>query len=181
MGSKLNWTDEEREEIVRWISLALIDRKAAAHLIEANLFGIVAYHLQQTAEKLLKAFLLANRVKIEKTHDIQKLLLTAIPLDSALIRIDKIGVGSARMTDFATEYRYPNPRGNDLGDLDEVKGGLEYVDALYKHLKPFFGDSPVCAALSYNDIDEDPFEDSSMEIVTNSLKSVLKNNVEQKP
>jgi len=169
MASKSNWTDEEREEITRWIALAITDRRGAGHMVEANLFGLSVYHLQQASEKLLKAFLLAHRVKIEKTYDIQKLLLTAIPLDPTLIVVNDIGVGSAKMTDFATEYRYPNPKGNDLGDLDEVKGGLEYTDALYAHLMPFFGASVISDALLYTNMEENPFEDSSMEIVDEAI------------
>jgi len=181
MVLKSKWTEDEREEIVRWISLAMADREAAAHLINANLFGIVSYHLQQVAEKLLKAFLFANDVKIDKTHDIQKLLLSAITICPELISINNVGVGSARMTDFATEYRYPNSRGNDLGDLNEVKGGLEYTDTLYMYLEPVFGSDVIIDALSYVGLSNNPFDDSSLDVVKDSLGLSLNRGKTQTP
>jgi len=181
MVLKLNLTNNEREEVIRWISSSMMDRKAAGHLIEVNLFNIVVYHLQQASEKLLKTFLVANRIKIDKTQDIQKLLLAAIPIDPTLISINTVGVGSAKMADFATEYRYPNYNGNDLCDIHEVRGAVEYTDALYEHLKPFFEEAMIEAAILHAQESDNPFDDGALKALDDSITKISQKHPVLKP
>jgi len=97
-------------------------------------------NLQQASEKLLKAFLVANDEIIDKTHEIDSLLVSVGIIDPGILKLHKVGTGSANMTKFATRYRYPNWDKDDFSDADEVLSASEFADALYAYLKPFFGD-----------------------------------------
>jgi len=169
MESKSNWSKTKRNEIMRWIAIASIDRETAKIAILINQTGKAVYDLQQSAEKLLKAFLFANDIPVKKTHDIQNLILLAIDADPTIQKIHAVGVGADEMAKFATFYRYPNVEMIDFAESHETVGAIEFVDALYNHLKPFFGDEIIKDALAHGRLPVNPFEDDLTQDVIDNL------------
>ena len=64
-----------------------------------------SFQLQQSAEKLLKAALIARGQKPERTHD---LVLLALTLDSTLLVDDRVISGARLLTLVGTRSRYPD-------------------------------------------------------------------------
>jgi HEPN domain-containing protein len=103
--------DAHRRLVTGWPAKAEDDLRVARLLIaeENRLNAAGAYHCQQAAEKVLKAWLTARNIVFPKTHDLETLL--------HLCRAAENGFGAyivqARaLTPLATEFRYP-------GDLFE--------------------------------------------------------------
>jgi HEPN domain-containing protein len=77
-------TDEKRAYINQWLFKAEDDLKAYKLLInsEFTLFAIAAFHLQQSSEKYLKAYLEYHNKTFAKTHDIEYLLQLCAQINS---------------------------------------------------------------------------------------------------
>jgi len=157
MESKSDWSDEKVEEIVRWLAIAIEDRRSAYAVFQDGLLKNMVYNLQQASEKLLKAFLIAHDKKIENTHNIDGLMLSAVVFNYELASLKEVGAGASRMTEFATQYRYPNMSKKDFIEPSEAIAAAEFADSLYAHLAPFFGEEILRMALNHADIKENPF------------------------
>jgi len=166
MDSKSSWTKNKRTEIVRWLAIAVKDRGLAGVAVQAGFLENAVYSLHQSAEKLLKAFLFAHDAAIEKTHSIDALLISAALIDHEFLTLKNVGVGSTRMSELATYYRYPNLDRNDTAELDEVAQAVQFVDALYGHLKSFFGAALWADAVQHAQQAVNPFEDALTKIMT---------------
>jgi len=87
-----------------WLRYARADLALAKiPLPEEGLYEQLCFHAQQAVEKCLKAVLIKFRVAFPKTHSIEHLidlLPTEIPRNAKLI-------ASARLTGYATVFRYP--------------------------------------------------------------------------
>jgi len=160
MGSRSSWNEQQTENIVRWISIAIRDRGAAYHVFHGGYLENAVYNLQQASEKLLKAFLVANDIAIEKTHNIDTLLVSAGRIDHRILEMQDIGIGSATVSKFATRYRYPNWEKNDFAEADEILQTAEFSDALYAYLAPYFGAEILDKALAYARVKSNPFEEN---------------------
>jgi len=158
MESRLNWKSGKTENVIRWLSIAMRDRGAANSVFHDGYFENAVYNLQQASEKLLKAFLIANDEIIDKTHEIDSLLVSAGIIDPHILHIQKVGAGSSNMTQYATRYRYPNWDKDDFSDTQEVIAATEFADALYAHLKPFFGDAILAKAFAHSRAKTNAFE-----------------------
>jgi HEPN domain-containing protein len=96
----------EQSPVWGWIEKAEHDWRAAVHsleLAEEGLTDIVCYHCQQTAEKYLKALLIAADQEFPKTHDLRLLL------DKVEKRYD-LGIGAEQvipLNRYLVECRYP--------------------------------------------------------------------------
>lgn len=66
----------------------------------------VCFHMQQCAEKYLKAFLVFHGKEISKTHNIALLLQQCIDIDNSFARLKN--AGPALLTSYAVETRYPD-------------------------------------------------------------------------
>lgn len=117
---------DERIGVVReWVVTADGDLRSAEALLSAS--GVpawsAAFHVQQCAEKYLKALLTARSVRFSKTHDIGE-LIAALPagarpsLDRALV---------ADLTEYAVGGRYP---GGPMVTAEEGREALEAVRLL---------------------------------------------------
>jgi HEPN domain-containing protein len=100
--------DEARVEDVRaWLRKAALDLRAAEHetsAVEPGLWGDVAFHAQQAAEKSLKAFLAWHDTPFRKTHNIEELGRASVALDATLGPIVDRAVP---LTEYAWKFRYP--------------------------------------------------------------------------
>ena len=79
---------------------ALLD--AVAHL-ESVADSTFAFHCQQAAEKLLKALLVALKVRFRKTHDLQELMTS---LEDAGDALPQTFSGLDELTPYAVQFRY---------------------------------------------------------------------------
>lgn len=92
-----------------WLRKARGDAEAAAILLEhlSGNYESVGFHAQQTAEKSLKALLVAHGVEFPKTHDIARLLDLVATVDAELAEELR---DAERLTTYGTEERYPSER-----------------------------------------------------------------------
>ena len=94
------------EEVSEWLRYSQTDLNSANFLLQMYPVPIevICYHCQQSAEKVLKAFLLANDKKIIKTHDLRFLQNECATIDKDF---DLIKDGCSRLTIYGVESRYP--------------------------------------------------------------------------
>jgi HEPN domain-containing protein len=119
-------TSEKEIYIKQWLSKAEDDLKAYQLLMNAEsaLFAIAAFHLQQSAEKYLKAYLEYNIIPFSKTHDIEYLLQMCAQVN---VCFGEINAGN--LTDYAVDLRYP-------GDIYEInKKELEVASHIVFDIK----------------------------------------------
>jgi HEPN domain-containing protein len=113
---------------------ARTDLKVAKNILEDFENGddeldleVIMFHLQQSAEKLIKALLAYNCLHFTKTHSIAY-LLDAISENS--IEIIEDAEKLIPLTEFAVEGRYAILH-DDLGDVDKY---IEMVSELFEFL-----------------------------------------------
>jgi HEPN domain-containing protein len=86
--------------------------------------GMAAYHFQQTAEKMLKAFLTFHGRVFEKTHDLGRLCQWCAEIDPIFQPlIDRFD----RLTDYAVDARYPGvekPSDEDIWEARAITGEI---------------------------------------------------------
>lgn len=110
-----------RDELVRqmanqWLSKAQDDLEAAEALLVhgGDLWAIVAFHCQQSAEKNIKALLTSLQIEFGKTHDL------AVLLDKLVEARDEVA-GALRpaegLTVYGVQVRYPG----DEPDVDQAE------------------------------------------------------------
>lgn len=79
------------------------DYQSGKVLYENELEEGAIYHYQQAAEKALKAFLIFNKNKVPKTHDLTSILDICIELDS---KFETLYDACEKLTPYATIFRY---------------------------------------------------------------------------
>lgn len=110
---------------------------AGLRLIADPANRMAAFHLQQAAEKLVKAVLLSRGLRIT-TEDSIELLVEELPQDdpwrTKLVALEPLYV-------YATSFRYPSPTGrrNDGLGSDEVLAWIRKLSALCAEARPLAG------------------------------------------
>ena len=94
-----------REEIKKWLEFAEMDLKLAKLALENGIYIHAAFHSQQAVEKYLKAFLIKNKRKYPKTHDIKFLINLCKEIDEEFSELFKIEAD--KLTFYSVEARYP--------------------------------------------------------------------------
>ena len=97
-------TEEKSKYIKQWLEKAEEDLQVY-HLImkdENPFLASAGFHLQQSAEKFLKAFLEYKGVYFVRTHDIEYLLKECILIDDTFFDIQ-----FEKISDYAVDMRYP--------------------------------------------------------------------------
>lgn len=104
--------DAKIEETRSWVEKANQDLLSAKWLLSSPdaLFNAVGFHCQQSAEKMLKAFLTWHDEPFEKTHSLVALVGKCIPFDQ---EFQKLREAATTLTPYAVAFRYP-------GDLPEL-------------------------------------------------------------
>jgi HEPN domain-containing protein len=117
-----------------WVSKAEEDLAAAKVLLGSVpvLRNAAVFHIQQALEKYLKAFLLAKGWKLQRVHDLVRLLGDAVAYEPSFARFDSTCV---RLTEFYFESRYPLFPPTVVTDA-EVRRILTEVEALIAEIKP---------------------------------------------
>lgn len=95
-----------KKSIVKeWFDKGQKDIEDAEFLLQNNrALENIAFHIQQGTEKFLKGFLIGHGWRLEKIHDLRKLLEEAIKIDNSFKKF----IASFRIISrFYTESRYP--------------------------------------------------------------------------
>ncbi|HPI31215.1 MAG TPA: HEPN domain-containing protein, partial [Bacteroidales bacterium] len=107
--------EEKMLYIKQWLEKAKDDLRVYDILMkdENPVLSIAGFHLQQSAEKYLKAYLEYMSVPFAKTHDIEYLLELCASLNALFAQINFVN-----LTDYAVDMRYPGfmqtPTKNEL-------------------------------------------------------------------
>lgn len=93
--------------INEWIKFSDTDLATAKHLYEnmrPQPLEIICYLCQQSAEKVLKAFLIHSVIKPDKTHDLESLRNGCEKIDNSF---SEIGDECDRLNLYSSQPRYP--------------------------------------------------------------------------
>lgn len=95
------------QEHKEWLKFAGDDLYAAKKLLDSDyiVIGAVCYHAQQCAEKALKAYLVFQKIKPKRTHDLSDLLLECAEYDKDL---NVLMEDALEINPFAHKTRYPD-------------------------------------------------------------------------
>ena len=122
---------EESRYPADWLRLAEKDLKRVARALRDDDPELAGFCLQQAVEKFLKAFLLANGWKLERIHDLGRLLDEARTYDPDLSRFRD---ACQRITDYYVVERYPLIP--DAGpSSEEVQRSLEAARELIEKIR----------------------------------------------
>ena len=122
-------------DIKEWVRFAQMDYDAAKNmsaLFHPVPLEIVCFHCQQAAEKILKAYALANGESLIKTHDLSIILAQCKKHNQEFYNLDRIGI---MLNDYAIAYKYPTKEDavteQDMNTaLDNARKILEFTKAL---------------------------------------------------
>jgi HEPN domain-containing protein len=106
-----------------------MDKRAAAACLALDppLLEVAAFHCQQAAEKLLKAFLVSAQQRFRRTHDLEELssqVTEQFPAVAALIE------PVAAWTAWSIDYRYPGEDSRQPLSAAQVTEALAHIDKL---------------------------------------------------
>lgn len=95
------------KSVTQWIKYARTDLNLAKASLElsSEYKNISAFHAQQCAEKIIKAYLTYKKVRIAKTHDIELLLKEVSKVN---LNLSKKLKKSESLTIYAVTFRYPD-------------------------------------------------------------------------
>jgi len=91
----------------KWIAKAEGDLKTGRDELKTRspVTDTICFHMQQCAEKYLKAFLIFHNREFRKTHDLTELISQCSELDPEFQKLFEINAD--RLTEYAIELRYP--------------------------------------------------------------------------
>jgi len=125
--------DARLEDARAWLERAELDLRAAdleMSAPEAGLWGDVAFHAQQAAEKALKALLAWHDVPFRKTHSIEELGESCSAIEPGLREFVD---AAAPLTEYAWKFRYPGESGDPTHD--EVERAMRVARNLVNAVK----------------------------------------------
>lgn len=97
------------ERVIKWLIKASNDFRTAEELLDViadpAIRDSIAFHCQQTVEKVLKAFLTHKEVDFGRTHDVEYLAYLCAQVDSDFNWVSK---EVAAFLPYAVEIRYPD-------------------------------------------------------------------------
>jgi HEPN domain-containing protein len=115
--------DDAKRELVRAWCIKAQNDLAAARAIAASPDGpldAAIYHCQQAAEKAVKGFLALKDHRLERSHDVERLVKLASAYDPQFLNYEDAAI---TLTPYATAYRYPGESAvmqPDRGEFDEA-------------------------------------------------------------
>ncbi len=127
--------DAKRTLTRKWVMKARRDLLSAKKLARGkdSYLDTAIYHCQQTAEKVIKGWLVYHDLSFEKTHDLRLLVTMASEVEPKFTSWFDV---AEQVSPYATAYRYP---GETLEPTEE-----EYLQA-YKAASEFY--QFVCSLL----------------------------------
>ncbi len=115
--------DAKRELVHAWMLKARNDLTTAREIgaIPNGPLDTAIYHCQQTAEKAVKGFLAWQDHRLERSHDVERLIELAMVYEPRFSNWIDAGIV---LTPYATAYRYPG----ETADLEPSRS--EFAEAL---------------------------------------------------
>jgi len=106
-------------EVLDWIRKAEGDLAAARRLAEGDqpLPDQMGFFCQQTAEKYLKAFLIASGQVPPRTHDVDALVEMCAAVDPTFDQLQPLVEG---LTEFAVIFRYPEEWSDETAAIQSL-------------------------------------------------------------
>ena len=119
--------DDKNELVKNWMVKGQHDLLAACKLSsDSEIYSDIAiYHCHQSAEKVIKGFLILHDRSFPRTHDLRLLLQLAIDINDNFQHYQE---ASEILTPYATEFRYPSdvmqPTPEELQEAIEKAGEI---------------------------------------------------------
>ena len=129
----------ELVELRRWLEKAEHDRATAemALTLSRPVTDTAAFHCQQAAEKLLKAYLCWREFDFEKIHDLDVLAKQCAQFDGGFAALNERVLP---LTTYAVRYRYPGPNDPTVAEVrDALAVVREVSDFVLDRLPPEVG------------------------------------------
>lgn len=108
-----------------WLLIAQEDLDSAKHLFAVPLMTGL-FHVQQCAEKALKAYLMFKKGTVIKTHDLVRLVNVCMEFDT---NFETLRLFAAVLTPYETAGRYPETSFEkpSMEEIKELIGQSEFV------------------------------------------------------
>ncbi len=115
-------------EVRQWLRKAESDLGSASRLGEGPepYLDTALYHVQQAAEKALKAFLACREIRFQRTHDLDVLLSACAVIAP---EFEELRTACQLLTPYAALYRYPGEAGEPTSE--EFEEALQAAVTLY--------------------------------------------------
>ena len=112
---------------LEWLKASNDDLEAIVELLNnPNLTNIASFHAQQSIEKSFKALLESKKIKIQKTHNLEKLHETVK---------DYINIENQNLLELINELYIDSRYPGDLGLLPNGKPTVKDVEGFYEFAK----------------------------------------------
>ena len=101
-------TDSNNDLVQGWYRFSMMDfisAKALNEHVHPKPLEIICYHCQQSAEKMLKGFLISNDIEAPKTHDLTLLHEMCIGISE---NFEELKENCAFLTRYGIQPRYPD-------------------------------------------------------------------------
>jgi len=141
-GSKMTTEERRLRRAGEWLRKAGRDmRMLSMGLEDPDLAEPSAFHLQQAVEKYLKAYLIRNGWRLQRVHDLEKLLNEAIRFDDEFRRFVEV---CKKITGWYIEVRYPTDEDEEEAPplpppppptIEEVKQALAEIEPLLEKIR----------------------------------------------
>ena len=141
------------EEVSEWLRYSQTDLNSANFLLQMYPMPIevICYHCQQSAEKALKAFLLANDKKIIKTHDLRFLQNECGAIDKDFSSLSEY---CSMLTVYGVESRYPWTMEIEESDMKiALKDAAAIFNFVQEKIRIIFNDDENSSADKSEDSD----------------------------
>jgi HEPN domain-containing protein len=120
---------ENQLEARRWLAIVAEDIDVAAAAARLSRLGASAFHLQQAAEKLIKALLVLAGEPFRRTHDLDDLASRVVPIYP---RFAQRAEAVRYLSVWGIAYRYPG-----LEDVPEPLPEIDQLERMIVALKEF--------------------------------------------
>jgi HEPN domain-containing protein len=119
---------------LEWLNLSFKNLEASRILNEAEHFtDVIGVEVHQALEKILKAVLAYNNVKIPRTHD----LIELVPLVKEFIALNEEIINIITVaTDYYSQDRYPGPS-YSIPPHKEIEAVIKNTYQFYKQVKEY--------------------------------------------
>jgi len=123
------------EELAQiWLETATQDLAHAKSAQDIGLFSHACFSCQQAAEKAFKAYLLARRQSLIRTHDLVKLMSRCTSFDESF---DELREACITLNEYYTDTRYPDTlRLGVAFTPEEVAGALTCAERVIGFIRP---------------------------------------------
>ena len=120
-------------QLEEWLFLAESDFKAALWIMKGPdaPYHIVIYHLHQSVEKIMKAYLYINDLDIPLTHDLRKLASIIMKILPELINYQN---NIIELDEYFPKIRYPY---GDLISETMADSAIEFATNIYDYIFSF--------------------------------------------